>query len=100
MTPEQALADQIPQEGLPVSASFPPAAETTPTPRPVLPFNLTKREFEVLRLVTVGLTSAQIAQQLVISSTTVNSYLSSIYSKLGVSSRLGAMRYAMDNHLV
>jgi len=47
-----------------------------------------------------GLTNAQVAESLVISLTTVNSYLSSIYSKLGVSSRLGAMRYVIDRHLL
>ena len=61
---------------------------------------LTRREFEVLRLVAKGLTNAQIAETLVISLTTVNSYLSSVYNKLGVSSRLGAMRYVIDHHLL
>jgi len=64
------------------------------------PAGLTRREFEVLRLLAKGLTNAQIAETLVISLTTVNSYLSSIYSKLGVSSRLGAMRYVIDHRLL
>jgi predicted ATPase/DNA-binding CsgD family transcriptional regulator len=78
-----------------------PAAPSTPSPAnlPSPPGGLTRREFEVLRLLAEGLTNAQIAERLVISPTTVNSYLSSIYSKLGVSSRLGAMRYAIDHHL-
>jgi DNA-binding NarL/FixJ family response regulator len=55
---------------------------------------------EVLRLVAQGLTYAQIAEQLVISPRTVNTHLTSIYSKLQVSSRSGATRYAIGLHLV
>jgi len=55
---------------------------------------------EVLRLVAQGLTSAQIAEQLVIGVVTVNFHVRSIYSKLGVSSRSAATRYAIEHHLV
>jgi DNA-binding NarL/FixJ family response regulator len=55
---------------------------------------------EVLRLVAQGLTSAQVAEQLVISPRTVNWYLTVIYSKLGVSSRSAATRYAIEHHLL
>jgi predicted ATPase/DNA-binding CsgD family transcriptional regulator len=98
MTTEQVLAEQ----GLEVTppGTFPAAPFRISTPSTLPPGGLTKREFEVLRLVAKGLTSAQIAESLVISLTTVNSYLSSIYSKLGVSSRLGAMRYVIDRHLL
>ncbi|HKF35398.1 MAG TPA: LuxR C-terminal-related transcriptional regulator [Ktedonobacteraceae bacterium] len=98
MTTEQVLAEQ----GLEVTSpgTFPAAPFRISTPSTLPPGGLTKREFEVLRLVARGLTSAQIAESLVISLTTVNSYLSSIYSKLGVSSRLGAMRYVIDRHLL
>ena len=54
----------------------------------------------MLRLVAQGLTDAQIAEQLVISRRTVNWYLTTIYSKIGVSSRSAATRYAMEHHLV
>jgi DNA-binding NarL/FixJ family response regulator len=60
---------------------------------------LTAREVEVLRLVAAGLTDAHIAQQLVISPRTVNVHLTSIYSKLSVSSRVAATRYAIEHHL-
>jgi DNA-binding NarL/FixJ family response regulator len=46
-----------------------------------------------------GLTDAQVAQALVISGRTVNAYLTTIYSKIGVSSRVAATRYAMEHHL-
>jgi predicted ATPase/DNA-binding CsgD family transcriptional regulator len=64
------------------------------------PAGLTVREVEVLRLLAQGLTSAQIAEQLVISLLTVNTHVRSIYSKLGVNSRSAATRYAIENELV
>jgi ATP/maltotriose-dependent transcriptional regulator MalT len=67
---------------------------------PPPPHELTAREVEVLRLLTQGLTSAQIAEQLVIGLVTVNSHVRSIYSKLGVSSRAAATRYALEHHLL
>jgi predicted ATPase/DNA-binding CsgD family transcriptional regulator len=94
MTIEQVMATRSLDSLLPTAPSTPP-----PVNLPSPPDGLTRREFEVLRLLAEGLTNAQIAERLVISPTTVNSYLSSIYSKLGVSSRLGAMRYAIDRHL-
>jgi DNA-binding NarL/FixJ family response regulator len=54
----------------------------------------------VLRLVAAGLSNAQIAAQLVISAGTVNTHLSTIYSKLGVSSRTAAVRWATDHGLI
>src|SRR5262249_12028241 len=64
------------------------------------PEGLTRCELDVLRLLAQGLRSAQIAEQLVISITTVNSHLRSIYGKLGVKCRAAATRYAIEHHLV
>lgn len=61
--------------------------------------NLTTREFEVLRLIAQGLSDAQIAEQLTISSRTVNFHLTSIYRKLQVSSRSAATHYVFEHHL-
>lgn len=61
---------------------------------------LTSREQEVLHLLSQGLSSALIAEQLVISLTTVNSHIRTIYNKLGVSCRSAATRYAIEHHLV
>jgi len=92
MTPEQALAaERQPIQPTPTSAARPTAP---------YPDGLTAREVEVLRLLAQGLTSAQIAEQLVISVVTVNFHVRSIYSKLGVSSRAAATRYALEHHLV
>jgi DNA-binding CsgD family transcriptional regulator len=61
---------------------------------------ITVREVEILRLVAQGLTDVQVAEQLVISPHTVNWHLTSIYSKLGVSSRTAATRFAIEQQLV
>jgi predicted ATPase/DNA-binding CsgD family transcriptional regulator len=61
--------------------------------------HLSAREVEVLRLVATGLTNAQIAQLLSVTPRTVNAHLTAIYRKLGVSTRSGAIRYALDHQL-
>ncbi|HET8846590.1 MAG TPA: LuxR C-terminal-related transcriptional regulator, partial [Ktedonobacteraceae bacterium] len=61
---------------------------------------LTAREKEVLSLLAQGLSSALIAEKLVISLVTVNTHIRAIYSKLGVSSRSAATRFAIEHHLV
>ncbi|MGH3251573.1 MAG: ATP-binding protein [Trebonia sp.] len=56
---------------------------------PPLPHgHLTKREQEIAALVAEGLTNGQIARRLVISHRTVDSHTTSIYAKLGISSRV------------
>jgi DNA-binding CsgD family transcriptional regulator len=52
------------------------------------PGGLTRREREIAALVAEGLTNAQIARQLVISSRTVDSHVTNMYTKLGISSRV------------
>jgi len=71
----------------------------SPSAPPAMHATLTARERDVLPLVAAGLTNAQIAQRLHISPRTVNAHLTSIYSKLGVSSRAGAIRYAVEHDL-
>ena len=61
--------------------------------------DLTPREFEVLRLVAKGWTNAQVAEALTITPRTVNAHLTAIYGKLGVTSRAGAIRYALEQQL-
>lgn len=73
------------------------AVGTAPT---IHPAGLTVRELEVLRLLVQGLTYAQIADKLVVSRRTVNAHATSIYSKLGVTSRAMATRLAVEQRLV
>jgi predicted ATPase/DNA-binding CsgD family transcriptional regulator len=79
----------------------PAPVETPPTsPAQGNPFGLTARELEVLRLVTQGLTTIQIAHQLLISPRTADAHLRSIYSKLAVTSRAAATRSAIEHQLI
>ena len=61
------------------------------------PAGLTEREAEVLRLVALGLTNVQVAEKLAISPRTVNVHLTSVYGKLGVTSRTAAARFMHDD---
>jgi predicted ATPase/class 3 adenylate cyclase/DNA-binding CsgD family transcriptional regulator len=99
MTLEQVLAAQGPVT-MPTPTPAEPSSTPPAKPAAVYPDGLTAREVEVLRLVAQGLTDAQIAEQLVISPRTVNNHLTSIYSKIQVSSRTAATRYAMEHQLV
>jgi NarL family two-component system response regulator LiaR len=71
---------------------------TRPTKQPL--FDLTEREREVLNLVVQGHSNQQIAETLVISLATVKAHISSILSKLQVSSRAEAITFAIKNKLV
>jgi ATP/maltotriose-dependent transcriptional regulator MalT len=63
------------------------------------PARLTPREIEVLGLVASGMTNAQIAKELFVSPRTVETHLTSIYHKLGVTSRATATRFALEHGL-
>jgi len=100
MTPEEALAAP---EHVTTSEAIPavPQPATVKQPSaPTYPDELTAREVEILRLVAQGWTDGQIAEQLVISPRTVNAHLTSMYRKIGVSSRNAATRYALEHQLV
>ena len=60
---------------------------------------LTTREIEVLRLLSMGLSNKQIAERLVLSPHTVSGHIQSIFSKLALNSRSAATRYALEHHL-
>jgi len=71
---------------------------TRPTKDPLV--DLTEREREVLNLVVQGQSNRQIADALVISIATVKAHVSSILSKLQVSSRAEAIAYAIKHKIV
>jgi NarL family two-component system response regulator LiaR len=62
--------------------------------------DLTEREREVLALMIKGLNNPDIADRLIVSRSTVKFHVSSILSKLGVSSRTEAVSMAIQHHLV
>ena len=69
-------------------------------PAPIgLPFGLTGREAEVLRLVARGLSNSAIADRLSLSRRTVEQHLRHAYDKLGVDNRTAAVRAVVERGL-
>jgi two-component system response regulator NreC len=64
------------------------------------PDDLSERELEVLRLIALGHTNAEIAQQLYLSVRTVETHRAHIQQKLRRSSRSELVRYAFERGLV
>ncbi len=64
------------------------------------PAGLTTREVDVLRLVARGLSSKQIAAQLVITPKTARNHIEHIYTKIDASSRVAASLYATEHGLL
>lgn len=63
-------------------------------------YGLSTREEEVFNLVLKGLTNHKIADELNIAEGTVKNHVSSIYGKLNLSSRLDAIRWAIDHNFL
>ena len=72
------------------------AAESPPGP----PDGLSEREVEVLRMIALGHTNTQIAEQLYLSVRTVETHRAHIQQKLGLADRSELVRYALDRGLV
>ena len=64
------------------------------------PGGLTAREAEVLGLLALGYTNAEIAEQLYLSRRTVETHRASLQSKLGLGTRAELVRYAFAHGLV
>jgi len=58
---------------------------------------LTAREMQVLRLIADGATTRGISEQLFISAKTADNHIQHIYTKLGVTNRAAATRWAFDH---
>lgn len=72
------------------------APETPPGP----PDNLTEREVEVLRLVALGHTNAEISEQLYLSVRTVESHRAHMHQKAGRGTRAELVAYAREHGLL
>lgn len=75
---------------------LPPDPEAGATARTVL----TRRELELLRLMTLGLNTAAAAARLRVSPATIRNHVQNIFGKLGVHSRLEAVAYARRHELL
>jgi DNA-binding NarL/FixJ family response regulator len=72
------------------------AAEPPPGP----PDGLSEREVDVLRMISLGYTNAEIAGQLYLSVRTVETHRAHIQQKLRLGSRAELVRYALDHKLI
>jgi len=61
---------------------------------------LTPRELDVLRLMVEGKNNAEIAEELFVEPSTIKTHVSNVLSKLGVSNRVKAVRFALEHHLL
>ena len=70
------------------------------TSGPEQTYNLTKRELEVISLVTLGNTNREIGETLCISEETVKRHLANIFDKVGMSSRVELAMFAVEHRLI
>jgi DNA-binding CsgD family transcriptional regulator len=75
-----------------------PSAVTNGRNSDALP--LTRREVEILRLVSGGRSNREVARMLWVTDQTVKFHLANVYKKLGVSGRAEAARWAWANGLL
>ena len=75
-------------------------AKVASEPPPGPPDGLSDRELEILRLIALGFTNAQVAEELFLSVRTVETHRAHIQQKLGLSDRAELVRYALDRRLV
>lgn len=98
------LAEAIRNVALGRTALAPAAMQALLEPRPepgaTLGQDITEREHDVLTLMVKGLSNPQIAEQLVVSLSTVKFHVSSILSKLQAATRAEAVRLALQHKLV
>ena len=74
-------------------------ARATPRRRPRFE-ELTPRELEVFRLVARGLSNAEIAQELIVSETTVKTHVARVLMKLGLRDRIQAVVLAYESGII
>ena len=63
-------------------------------------YNLTKRELEILKLITQALSNKEIAKELFISDQTVSVHRKNIMRKLGVNNTAGLIKITYENSLI
>ena len=73
--------------------------QSRPEPSPAYPDRLSQREVEVLRLITLGKSNPEIAEELFISPNTVAHHVTNILNKTSTANRTEAATYASRNGL-
>jgi DNA-binding NarL/FixJ family response regulator len=76
-----------------VPTTRPGAAPAPPVP-PVEALGLTARELDVVRLIATGLSNAEIAQQLFVSTATVKTHINHVFAKTNLRDRAQLVAYA------
>ena len=95
------LAPEVTRRVIEQMTSDPPsAAESASSRHAGLLAQLTQRELEVLRLIGGGRSNQEIAAALVIGAATVKTHVSSIFAKLAVRDRVGAVIVAHEAGIV
>ena len=79
--------------------SFVRDGRQTREPPPALD-ELTPRELEILQLVARGLSNSEIAEQLVVSSTTIKTHVAHVLMKLALRDRIQAVVFAYENGII
>ena len=74
--------------------------QAQPPPSPQYPGGLSQREVEILRLVAVGKTDREIAEELFISFRTVGNHVRNILNKTNTINRTEAATYANQHGLI
>ena len=83
-----------------LGGEMPPAGADRKSPSGALRDPLTPRETDVLRMLAEGLSNKEVARQLRISEHTVKYHLSSVFGKLGVSSRTEAVMVGIQRGII
>lgn len=93
-------AARSPGGAAPTAAKAPDAATGVGGGEGVLSEPLTKRERDILALMSEGLSNSEIAGRIYISEGTVKNYISAIYAKLGTNDRTQAVLLAIRHQLL
>ncbi len=81
--------------------AIPAETQHSPVEKPrIEQAGISKREYEVLELIALGLSNQEIADRLFVSTSTVKTHISNLYSKLGVKRRTEALRRAKELQLI
>ncbi len=95
-----ALTDLAARNGLPVNPVPSDVADDQYCHCSQLPDPITRRELEVLRLLTEGLSNTEIGGTLFVAKSTVKTHVERIISKLGVTNRVQAAVWAIKHGVV